>query len=417
MAGERSQQVLKAYRKRYQAGSQSDKSAVLNEFCSVTGYHRKYAISLLNRPVDTPVRPPKRKRGVTYSAAALRVIEAMWKASGYPWSQRLKALLPWWLPWARRHLPDLTAEVEQEVLAIAARQIDRRLKARKDALKRRLYGRTKPGTLLKHHIPLKTDCWDVTEPGFTEIDLVSHSGDCASGEFVYSLNVTDIHTGWVETRAVLGKGETGVVHALDEIRLNLPFALRGIDSDNGSEFINYHLYDYCKAHAIQFTRGRPYRKNDNAHIEQKNWTHVRRIFGWDRYDTRDVLEAMNELYTQELRLMMNLYQPSVKLVEKERVGSRLRRRYDAAQTPLDRLIAGRDVQALPPAVKRLRAGRARLDPFALAEAIETKRARTECLRSTPPARQEITVLQQQHPSPRGGVSRENPHALLKTAQG
>jgi hypothetical protein len=159
------------------------------------------------------------------------------------------------------------------------------LRPHKSKLRRRLYGRTKPGTLLKHHIPLKTDHWDVQVPGFTEIDLVSHSGDSGAGDFCYSLNVTDIHTGWTETRAVLGRGQGGICEALEEIRQALPFPLRGIDSDNGSEFINEHLLRYCRLLDIQFTRGRPYKKDDNAHIEQKNWTHVRRILGYVRCDS------------------------------------------------------------------------------------------------------------------------------------
>ena len=188
-----------------------------------------------------------------------------------------------------------------------------------------MYGRTKPGTLLKHHIPVQTERWNTTAPGFTEIDLVSHSGDCAAGEFVHSLNVTDIHTTWVETRAVLGKSQERVRQALEMIRTALPFPLRGIDSDNGSEFINGHLYRYCQARQIQFTRGRPYKKDDNAHIEQKNWTHVRKLIGYDRYDSPAALTALNALYG-DLRLLQNLWLPSVKLVKKTRVGSRLRRR-------------------------------------------------------------------------------------------
>jgi hypothetical protein len=215
----------------------------------------------------------------------------------------------------------------------------------------------------------------------------------------------------------MGRGEAGVVDALDDIRRCLPFPLRGIDSDNGSEFINYHLYDYCRKRRIQFTRGRPYKKDDNAHIEQKNWTHVRRVFGWDRYDTREVLNAMNDLYTHELRLMMNLYQPSVKLRAKERVGSRLRRRYDAPQTPLDRLIAGRDPKGLSPAIQKLLALREKTDPFTLSVTIETKLARIEIVRRNRPARQENIVILQQHTFPREGVSQETSHALPKASLG
>src|SRR5206468_11427335 len=175
--------------------------------------------------------------------------------------------------------------------------------------------------------------------GFTEIDLVSHTGNSAAGDVCNSLKLTDIHTGWTETQAVLGKSQEAVRGALETIRQALPFALRGIDSDNGSEFINQHLYRYCQAQAMQFTRGRPYKKDDNAHIEQKNWTHVRRLLGYVRYDTPEAREAINDLYRNELRRFQNLFLPSVKLVRKERVGSKTRRRYDRPQTPFERVLA------------------------------------------------------------------------------
>jgi len=380
MAGELTPEGLRVFRDRYRkAHKKVERSKVLDEFCGLTRYSRKYAIGLLGR-LEQEGSSPRRRRGPTYSPQAVRVVESIWKAAGYPWSERLKALLPLWLPWARRHIAGLSAELERQVLAISARQIDRRLAPKKRRLKRRLYGRTKPGTLLKHHIPLKTDAWDVTEPGFTEVDLVHHSGPSSSGEYLHSLNLTDIHTGWCETRAVRGRGERDVVKALDEIRRSLPFSLRGIDSDNGSEFINYHLYRYCQTRRIQFTRGRPYKKDDNAHIEQKNWTHVRRILGWDRYDTPQQLQAINALYQNELRLMMNLFQPSVKLLKKERVGPRLRRRYDAPKTPLDRLVETYTGRALPLAVQRLAALRERLDPFVLSRTIDTVLQALERLR-------------------------------------
>jgi hypothetical protein len=197
---------------------------------------------------------------------------------------------------------------------------------------------------------------------------VSHSGDSADGEFIQSLNLTDIYSGWGETRAIMGKGQTTVRAAVDDIRTGLPFRLQGLDSDNGSEFVHDHLFQYCATRAIQFTRGRPYKKDDNAHIEQKNWTHVRRLLGWDRYDSPAALAAMNDLYRHELRLMMNLFQPSVKLQRKTRVGSRLRRVYDRPQTPLDRLLTAPDTDRA--ALQALQDLRARLDPFVLAATIE-----------------------------------------------
>jgi hypothetical protein len=223
---------------------------------------------------------------------------------------------------------------------------------------------------LKHHIPVKTDSWDVATPGFAEIDLVSHSGNSGEGEFAHTLNLTDIHTGWTESRALLGKGQAGVQQALEEIQGSLPFRLLGLDSDNGSEFINWHLQRWCKQSQIQLTRGRPYKKDDNAHIEQKNWTHVRKLLGWERYDSRAAVEAINDLYRHELRLWLNLYLPSVKLVKKVRVGSKVRRVYDAAQTPFERVLAS--ASAHPDQVAALKKLRSSRDPFHLGKMIERK---------------------------------------------
>jgi hypothetical protein len=304
------------------------------------------------------------------------ILAAVWEAAGYPWSVRLKALLPIWLPWMRKRYA-LTTAVEEQLLKISARQIDRRLREVKKRAGRRLYGRTKPGSLLKHHVPLRTDRWNVARPGFSEIDLVSHSGNCAAGEFAHTLNLTDIHTTWTQSVAVLGKAQVHVRDGLDAIRRDLPFEIAGIDSDNGSEFLNAHLVRYCKRESIQFTRGRPYKKDDNAHIEQKNWTHVRKLMGWVRYDTEEAVEAMNRLYRGDLRLLQNLFLPSVKLARKERVGSRVRRRYEAPQTPFERVLACKQVR--PDVVAHLRELRARLDPFLLARSVERQLERIHAM--------------------------------------
>jgi hypothetical protein len=356
---------------RYRRAGLREKGKILDEFCKVCGYNRKYAIRVLNGSPPPKKPPPRcfRPRGETYPASVIRVLRAVWEAANYPWSTRLKALLPLWLPWIRQRF-GLTRAQEKQLLAISARQIDRRLQEHKTLLKRRLYGRTKPGTLLKHHVPIKTDHWDVTQAGYAEIDLVSHSGERAEGEFIHSLTLTDIHSTWTETRAVMGKGEAGVVAAIDEMRRGLPFPLLGLDSDNGSEFLNYHLVRYTDERKIQFTRSRPYKKDDNAHVEQKNWTHVRRLMGWERYDTNEALEAMNALYRNELRLMMNLFLPSVKLLRKERVGSRLRRFYGPALTPLDRLLEAN--QGDRRVLAGMKSQRSSIDPFELSGRVSEK---------------------------------------------
>ena len=360
---------LKAIYFRYQKASKPLRAHILDEFCQVCGYNRKYAIRLLSGPALQKTNTHPKTRRPTYGANMIAALTAIWEAAGYPCSARFKALLPLWLPWAVKRLA-LSAQTQKQLLSISPATIDRRLKPKKRQLKKRLYGRTKPGTLLKHHIPIKTDSWNVHTPGFTETDLVSHSGNSASGEFIHSLNVTDIHSTWVESRAVMGKSQIGVLDAMKDIQQALPFKLLGIDSDNGSEFINYHLKTFCEQNQIQFTRGRPYKKDDNAHIEQKNWTHVRKIFGYERYDSKQALEAMNDLYRNELRILQNLFLPSMKLLEKTRVGSKLKRRYDKPHTPLDRLL--NCPQPDPLKIQALKNLRDTIDPFALAKRIEQK---------------------------------------------
>ena len=401
-------EYLKAIYTRYRKASKELRTLILNEFCHVCGYHRKYAIRLLNGPAPQKPTSTRKTRRPSYSAKVISVLSLIWEAAGYPCSQRLKALLPLWLPWAQKRFP-LSAQLQEQLLSISPSTIDRRLKAKRQLLKKRLYGRTKPGTLLKHHIPIKTDSWDVTTPGFTEIDLVSHSGNSETGEFIHSLNVTDIHTTWVESRAVMGKGQAGVLDAMKQIEQALPFKLLGIDSDNGSEFINYHLKAFCDQKQIQFTRGRPYKKDDNAHIEQKNWTHVRKVFGYLRYDALPAQQAMNDLYQNELRTLQNLFLPSMKLIGKVRVGSKLTRRYDKPQTPLERVAAC--PQADPLKLAELQKLRDATDPFALAKTVEQKLERVYQL-----ANQRVSPTPKPpHPSPRP-ISRAERQALLEISE-
>ena len=370
MGGKSRWDYLKAIYVRYKKVSKPFRGRILDEFCQVCNYNRKYAIRLLNGPAPQKPKPiVRRGRPSTYGAKVISALTAIWEAAGYPCSVRLKALLPLWLPWAIKRMA-LTVPVQKQLLTISPPTIDRRLKGKRGQIKKQLYGRTKPGTLLKHHIAIKTDSWDVKSPGFTEIDLVSHSGNSASGEFLHSLNVTDIHSTWVESRAVMGKSQIGVLSAMQDIEQALPFKLLGIDSDNGSEFINYHLKTFCDQNHIQFTRGRPYKKDDNAHIEQKNYTHVRKILGYLRYDSGPVQKAINELYQNELHIFQNLFLPSMKLMKKSRVGSKLKRSYDKPHTPLERVL--KCPQADPLKVQRLTRLRDQTDPFELAKRIEQK---------------------------------------------
>ena len=363
--------LLQAY-ERYRRSSKAIKKQILDELCTICGYHRKYAIyKLAHLSLALPAKSRRRRghRRKILTTRLAQILEQIWQHAQYPWSARLHVILRLWQRSISRRYRLSKADLEV-LQSISPRTIDRALKTKKRELKRRLYGRTKPGTLLKHQIPIKTEHSSVDRPGFVEVDTVSHSGTHASGDFIYSVNLTDIDSGWVETRAVLGKGETGVQLAIEGMRRSLPFKLLALDSDNGSEFINHHLWEYCKNLDVEFTRSRPYKKDDNAHIEQKNWTHVRKLLGWDRYDSDEALQAMNDLYTHELRLYMNLFQPSVKLVKTERRGSHLRRFYDEPTTPLDRLIASAKADRLK--VAHLKALRQRLDPIALSMIIDKK---------------------------------------------
>jgi transposase InsO family protein len=370
MSREAIQEYFKSIHIRYRKASKELKRLILNEFCATTEYNRKYAIRKLNaRRGKGAYKATSRQRRPTYGHMVISVLAAVWEAAGYPCSVRLKALVVLWMPWIRKRY-SITPRIEEQLLAISPRQMDRRLKVRKGRIRTRIYGRTKPGTLLKHQIPIKTDNWDVKDPGWTEVDTVSHSGNNAEGLFGYTVNQTDILTTWVESRAILGKGEKAVVDALDEMAQAFPFQINGIDSDNGSEFINWHLFRYCESHKIQPFRGRPYKKDDNAHIEQKNWTHVRKLMGWDRYDTQEAVNAMNDLYRNELRLFMNLFLPSMKLLRKKRVGSRLTRVYDAPKTPFERVAESK--QGDPVKIEVLKKLKDGIDPFYLAQTIETK---------------------------------------------
>jgi transposase InsO family protein len=324
---------------RYHKLDKKGKSKVIDQAVEILGYNRKYLIHLLNTPqseIKCKSKITGRGRKKKYNSRIKGIIQDIWERSRYPWSLRLKKIILDWFNWIVDKYK-LSEEEKRLLKSISISTIDRMLKEEKIKAKRRIYGNTKPGSLLKREIPIMTEFYDIDEPGHLEIDLVSHSGNNALGEFIYSLNVTDIYTGWSETKAIMGKGEYEVRNALDEIIKSMPFEIKSIDSDNGSEFINWHLYRYCQENKIVFTRSRPYKKDDNAHIEQKNWTNVRKLLGWDRYDSEESLNLINDLYRNEIRIYLNLFMPSVKLIKSERIGSRIRKMYDKPKTPFERL--------------------------------------------------------------------------------
>ena len=351
-------------------GRRSEKSCLLTEVVGNLGWNRKYAIRKMKGKI-VELDKPWRKRKPIYSEKLVRILETVWEDGQYPWSVRLKELVVLWIGWIRRRWK-LTRVEERQLLAMSAATIDRRLARYKRQASRKIYGKTKPGRWLRQTIPIQTESWNVPEPGWMEIDTVSHSGSSAEGLFACTVNETDLFAGWVESRALLGKDAVEVAAALDEMREAAPFEHKGLDSDNGSEFINWHLDRYCREKKIQRFRSRPYKKNDQAHIEQKNWTHVRKLIGYNRYDTQAAVDAMNDLYRNEWRLFCNLYLPSVKLAQKIRIGAKIKRIYSKAKTPLDRLLeSGKGDLVKLEFYRRLRE---KTDPFELSATVNKKLA-------------------------------------------
>jgi hypothetical protein len=327
---------------RYKEASRKGKSIILDELCATCGYHRKHAIRALRR-FKRFTRPKNKKRGrpsVYDNAAVLKPLKQIWLVANLPCSKRLKAILPIWLPKYNQHFGNISGEINKALLAISSSTIDRILKHVRVKYQKRGKSTTKPGTLLRKQIPIKTNQWDESRPGFLEADTVAHCGDSLMGMFAYTINFVDIATGWTEQRAVWGKGEKGVLEQIKDVEKMLPFPLLGFDSDNGSEFLNYHLLRHFtqRKQPISFTRSRAYHKDDNAHIEQKNWTHVRQWLGYHRLDNPNVIPLLNNLYKNEWRLFHNFFLPSIKLTDKERIGSKTIKHHDSPKTPYQRIM-------------------------------------------------------------------------------
>lgn len=345
MTKQSKQELLKAVRPRYRKASKREKSRILDEFVAATGYNRKYAIHLLR---NGPPRPSQKKRGrrLIYGPDVVAALVQVWEACGHLCGKRLQPFLPDMVKALERHGElKLAPETRSRLLQMSASTIDRRLKRARSKLAYRGRSTTKPGTLLKNAIPIRTFAdWDEQIPGFVEMDLVAHCGDSAVGEFLHTLNVVDIETRWTEPIALPNKGQKATFEGIMTMRHRLPFPLLGIDSDSGSEFINHHLYNYCQDEKITFTRARPYNKNDQAHVEQRNWTVVRQVVGYARYESSEALILLNVIY-EDLRLFVNFFQPVMKLVSKTRVGSKVRKKYATAQTPFQRALASQDVES------------------------------------------------------------------------
>jgi hypothetical protein len=342
--------VTKATAERYGRSSKKEKGQILDEFVKLTLYDRSYARWLLrggakkktgeDKRRDKGKREAKRTRSRVYDDRVLLALERVWKIMDFICGKRLWAVLDETLD-RLENFGEIRCDRETrgKLRSISASTIDRLLagERRKHQLKGR--GGTRPGSLLKKQIPMRTFSeWDEGQPGFVEIDLVAHDGGLAFGDYLQTLDMTDVYSGWTEVAPVRNKAQIWVFEALKTMRSRLPFPLLGIDSDNGSEFINNQLHQYCKDEQITFTRSRPHRKNDNCFVEQKNYTVVRRHVGYQRLDTLDQQQILLDLY-RCLRRYVNFFQPSMRLVSKERCGATVRKKYSRAETPFQRLLA------------------------------------------------------------------------------
>jgi len=333
-------QYLEVLRERYlRTKTRKEKGQILDEYCHNTGQARKYVIRKIQSGLG--LRPkPRRKRKQTYDGQVTAPLAKVWEIFDCPCGQRLKPILEVELD-RLRHLGEVVVsnDVALKLRKMSSATIDRKLEHQREVLHLlRSKGGPKPGSLLKRKIPIRLTEWDTSKTGYNEMDLVIHCGASTFGDYVATLSITEISSGWWEGEAIMGKSQESTFSALKKTRGRTPYNWKGVDSDNGSEFINGIMSKYCSREKLEFTRSRPSRKNDNAYIEQKNWTHVRKILGYLRYDTSAELTIINELYRGDLRLYKNFFQPVMKLASKERIGGSVKRKYDIPKTPYQRLI-------------------------------------------------------------------------------
>jgi hypothetical protein len=335
-------ELLEEIRPRYLRAKKAEKKTMLDEFVAATGYHRKYATRILKhgRP-----RQSGKKHGFhkVYQGEVVVALEQIWEVCGRICSKRLHPFLPEMVKVLERCGElQLAAETKRLLLKMSSATIDRCLGPARFEHPHGL-STTKPGSLLKKAIPVRTYTpWDEDQPGFLEIDLVAHCGGSVEGQYLNTLTCVDLSTGWIECLAVYQRTQQAVFEAIQAMRTYLPFLLLGLDSDNGGEYINDLLYRYCLTEKITFTRSRPYHKNDQAHVEQKNWSVVRRLIGYDRFETKAEYLLLQSIYA-DLRLYANFFQPVLKLVSKEHVDKKLIKRYDTAATPFQRVLAAKDI--------------------------------------------------------------------------
>ena len=380
MSCESKQEYIQVQKRRYRRAGRECKTRLLDEVCAVCDYNRKHAIKVLNGTLKSS--KGKRGRKSQYSdPELLKALKTLWLRSGLLCGKRLKQALPLWLTHYEKHYGQLSDESRTKLLKISPASIDRLLKPYKAQHRRKRNTGTKPGTLLKNQIPIRTSNEDIDRPGYLEADTVAHCGGSMSGDFIWSITYTDIQSTWTSLRAVWNKGYEGVRDQTRDVEIKLPFKILGFDCDNGSEFLNHHLRRYLcdRPRPIHFTRSRAYRKNDNAHVEQKNWTHVRELLGYDRLDQPAMLKELNLLY-RDWEDLNNFFKPSLKLKSKMRVKSRYVKTYDTPATAFERLKASGILSTEQQS--RLQARYESLDPFVLEKRIQRRLRKIEKMKQT-----------------------------------
>jgi transposase InsO family protein len=358
---------------RYQRAGRPHKSRILDEFCLNCGYHRKAALRLLLRPLGGSERKRSGPKIIYDPVVLLPVLKEVWLASDQLCSKLLKAALPEWLAHHERRCAPLPEAIKKKLLAVSSAQIDRLLQPARVRHPRKGLCTTQPGTLLRRQVPTRGGPPDTRKPGSVESDTVAHCGDTTAGDYVNSLTFTELFSGWTENRAVWNKSSHAVLGQLKELEARVPFQMKNFHTDNGGEFLNWALHEYLSARPVKlpWTRSRAFRKNDNAHCEQKNWTHVRQLFGHERFEHPELVTLMNELYANEWSQFTNHFKPTFKLLKRDKRGSKTVRIYEPKpQTPYQRLLESPDLEETTKI--KLREEHTRLDPFELKKGIERK---------------------------------------------
>lgn len=379
MSKKTKKEVLEKLRRRYLRAGKEHRNKLINDAVELLGYHRKAAIRALNRDSKERVSKATGRPLKYHGSEIMPVLRRIWQASNYPCSVRLRAMMPEWLAGYQEYQRSVTKGVEDQLLQASARTLDRLLHPLRFGGKGRSL--TRPGSLLRQQIPIRGSFLEEGRAGWLEVDTVALCGGSVAGDFIWMVDAVDYATAWVTVRAIWNRGQESTLEALKDMERTLPFPLLGLDSDNGGEFLNYHVLSWFqkRERPVFMTRSRPYKKDDNAHVEQKNWTHVRQWFGYERYENREMLEPMNELARGSYSEMLNYFHASLKLKEKVRdKDGGIKRVYEKAQTPLARVLASPEVSA--ERKEEFRKQKSLLNPFALKAEVDRKLVQIEKLR-------------------------------------